>query len=123
MFYAAYNSRFIQASSPSREGGSAAEVLGEDTLQKARKVHLSEPAGKPGPACGWSFPARMGEFGLFVPVLQKRSSLRTSLHGQYEHPASDFPMAREIGNIVQPHVNCMREWIRKRLIHDEIDMC
>ena len=32
--------------------GSAAEVLGEDTLQKARKVHLFEPAGKPGPACG-----------------------------------------------------------------------
>ena len=22
-----------------------------------------------------------------------------------------------------PHVNFMREWIRKRLIHDEIDMC
>ena len=82
--------------------GSAAEVLGEGTLQKARKVHLSEPAGKPGPACGWSFPACMGEFGLFVPALQKRSSLRTSLHGQYEHPASDFPMAWEIRNIVQP---------------------
>ena len=32
--------------------GSAAEVLGEDALQKARKVHLSEPAGKLGPACG-----------------------------------------------------------------------
>ena len=32
--------------------GRAVEVLGEDTLQKARKVHLSEPAGKPGPACG-----------------------------------------------------------------------
>ena len=68
------------------------KFLAKIRFKRCEKSICLSPQESRDPLAG-SFPACMDEFGLFVPVLQKRSSLRASLHGQYEHPASDFPMA------------------------------